>query len=293
MNATDAIIIGEGFLGLYSGIKLAEKGYNVKIFEKKNKILNNNIKFIFHENNFNLKKMLLKLDINLVSIELDNRYFEIINNKLELMPTKVQQEIKFNETCINIVGKNITHFLRKQFYDFDYLLGLDTLTAIQTIKKHYLISKKYYIIKESFLSILKKMRIYFKSLNGQIFINNNINNINITNNNEFILSINNKEWYCNIIISTISSNNLNKIYNFEILNKNLKKKNIYDKLILEKYHIAIPNKKDRFNNEKNINNIKMFNNQNIYFFICHFDFCKNPYWISNLIDNINDIMKNI
>ena len=34
MNTTDAIIIGEGFLGLYSGIKLAEKGYNVKIFEK-------------------------------------------------------------------------------------------------------------------------------------------------------------------------------------------------------------------------------------------------------------------
>ena len=32
MNSTDAIIIGEGFLGLYSGIKLAEKGYNVTFF---------------------------------------------------------------------------------------------------------------------------------------------------------------------------------------------------------------------------------------------------------------------
>jgi hypothetical protein len=293
MNTTDAIIIGEGFLGLYSGIKLAEKGYNVKIFEKKNKIFNNNIKYIFHENNYNLKKMLLKMDINLVSIELDNKYFEIINNKLELMPTKLKQETKFNETCINIVGKNITNFLQKNFYDFDYLLSLDTLKAIQSIKKHYLISKKYYIIKESFLSILKKMRIYFKSLNGQIFINNNINNISITNNNQFILSINNKQWDCNIIISTISSKNLNKIYNFEFLNENLKKINILDKKILEKYHIAIPNKKDRFNNEHNLNNIKIFNNENIYFFICHFDFCKNPYWINNLIDNINDIMKKI
>lgn len=293
MNITDAIIIGEGFIGLYSGIKLAEKGYNVKIFEKKNKILINNIKFIFHENNFNLKKMLQKLEINLDLIELDTKYFEIINSKLELMPTKLQQELKFNETCINILGKQITNILKKKFYDFDYLLKLDTYSAYQSIKKHYLISNKYYIVKESFLIILKKMRIYFKSLNGQIFTNHIINNINIINNNQLLLNINNKEWCCNIIISTISIKNLNKIYNFKFINNNLKRNNIIDKLILDKYHISLPNKLYSYNNEKILNNIKILNNQNLYFFICHFDFCKNPYWINNLIENINSIIKNI
>ena len=39
MNTTDIIIIGEGFYGLFTGIKIAEKGYNVKIFEMNTKPL--------------------------------------------------------------------------------------------------------------------------------------------------------------------------------------------------------------------------------------------------------------
>ena len=34
MNRTDTIIIGEGFIGLFAGIKIASKGYNVKYLKK-------------------------------------------------------------------------------------------------------------------------------------------------------------------------------------------------------------------------------------------------------------------
>ena len=50
MNTTDTIIIGEGFYGLFVGIKIAEKGYNVKIFEKKTKSLFiNNLNYYHHD----------------------------------------------------------------------------------------------------------------------------------------------------------------------------------------------------------------------------------------------------
>jgi predicted flavoprotein YhiN len=48
MNTTDTIVIGEGFYGLFVAIKIAEKGYNVKIFEKNTKpLFIQNIRLLF------------------------------------------------------------------------------------------------------------------------------------------------------------------------------------------------------------------------------------------------------
>ena len=73
MNTTDTIIIGEGFYGLFVGIKIAEKGYNVKIFEKKTKSLFiNNLRLFFPENCTYIKKFLNKLNIAYTTIHNNN-----------------------------------------------------------------------------------------------------------------------------------------------------------------------------------------------------------------------------
>ena len=59
MNTTDTIIIGEGFFGLFVGIKIAEKGYNVKIFEMNAKpLFITNLRLIFPEQYTYIKRFL-------------------------------------------------------------------------------------------------------------------------------------------------------------------------------------------------------------------------------------------
>ena len=70
MNITDVIVIGEDIIGLYTAIRASEKGYNVKIFEKKNKTyFSNHDKIVFSEQQHFMKKLMSKLGVPLEIIE--------------------------------------------------------------------------------------------------------------------------------------------------------------------------------------------------------------------------------
>ncbi len=65
MNTTDTIIIGEGFIGLFVGIKIAEKGYNVRIIEMNTKpLFITKLRLIYPDQYTYNKKNLNKLNIS-------------------------------------------------------------------------------------------------------------------------------------------------------------------------------------------------------------------------------------
>lgn len=305
MNTTDAIIIGEGILGLYAGIKAAEKGYNVKIFEKKSKpIFINNFRMIFSESNHSIKKFFNRLDITTEQVENKITIVQMIISKLERMPTSLQQDTKFSQTCSNSLSKNNINILKKELYDYSMLMSIDTYSAIQLIKKNYLYSKTNFVVSECTSKVLKKMREYFKSLNGQIFYNYNIQSIGITSTDQFLCNINGKCWCANIIISTIGSENLLKIFNWSSDTISYIKSNTsyintrVDTNLLELCKISIPCRYKTYERSFNIQDIKPINFKNVFginahFYICHDDYNRNPNWLSGTIDSIHDIMKNI
>ena len=304
MNRTDTIIIGEGFIGLFAGIKIASKGYNVKIFEKNCKpLFIENIRLIFPENYFTIKKLLSKLQISYEIIINNNETIKDIILKLDRMPTSLQQELLFSEACNTILTQNIINILKHEIYEFTFLMNIDTYSAIQLIKKNYINVSNYIKITECSLIILKKMRDFFKSLNGQIYYNSNVHSIEVNPCNQFICNINNRSWYSNILISTINVENLLKIHNWSEniysalkLYSNHYNRKIYN-IVLNKCKLAIPYKYltpiKNFNiNNLKINIFKLFNND-IHFYVCNDDFSYNPYWINGTLDIINDICKYI
>ena len=156
MNTTDTIIIGEGFYGLFVGIKIAEKGYNVKIFEKNTKpLFINNLRLLFPENCTYIKKFLNKLSISYTTIHNNNTTVSSIISNVDKMPTSLQQDTIFKDTCNNILNKHNINLLKNEIYEIDFLFNIDTESAIQLIKKNYININKYIKVTESSLSILK------------------------------------------------------------------------------------------------------------------------------------------
>ena len=84
MNTTDTIIIGEGFYGLFVGIKIAEKGYNVKIFEKKTKSLG----FLDKGKPSLSKKTFTKVSNSLIPISKFSSY-SLNTRPVRMMPVKI------------------------------------------------------------------------------------------------------------------------------------------------------------------------------------------------------------
>jgi hypothetical protein len=302
MNTTDTIVIGEGFYGLFVGIKIAEKGYNVKIFEKNTKpLFINKLRLMFPDNYTYIKKLLNKLNISYEFIHNNITNISSVISSLDKMPTSLQQDTLFKDTCNNILNKHTINLLKNEIYEIEFLFNIDTESAIQLIKKTYINVNNYIKITESSLSILKKMRDYFKSLNGQIYYNNKVYSIIINSSNQFICNINNRNWYSNILISTLNiENNLNVFnWNDHIKNNfinmmNVKNKKVY-KLILNKSHISIPIKYKTSIKKFNFNNKKTSNilGNDIHFYVCNEDFSNTPYWINGTIDIVNEITKYI
>lgn len=302
MNTTDTIIIGEGFYGLFVGIKIAEKGYNVKIFEKKTKSLFiNNLRLFFPENCNYIKKFLNKLNISYITIHNNNSTVSSIISNIDKMPTSLQQDTIFKDTCNNILNKHNINILKNEIYEIEFLFNIDTESAVQLIKRNYININKYIKVTESSLSILKKMREYFKSLNGNIYYNNKVFSIIINSSNQFICNINNRNWNSNILISTINIENLLLIYKWSdhIRNNltnmiNVKNKKVY-KLILNKCHISIPIKYKTCIKKFNLNNRKSSNilGSDKHLYVCNEDFNNTPYWMNGNIDTISEITKYI
>ena len=143
MNTTDTIIIGEGFFGLFVGIKIAEKGYNVKIFEMNAKpLFITNLRLIFPEQYTYIKRFLNKLNISYTIIHNNNTTIASIISNLDKMPTSLQKDTLFKDTCNNIFYEkyeNLITLCYKILEDFDkynkMVQNLDILSIINKRKE--------------------------------------------------------------------------------------------------------------------------------------------------------------
>jgi hypothetical protein len=271
MNITDVIIIGEDIIGLYTAIRASEKGYNVKIFEKKNKqYFSHHDKIIFSEQQHFMRKLMLKLGVPLETIEHKTDGLLSIIKNFDKMPTALQHNTLFSHSC-NILSKNDINTLKKHVKEINHIQNIKTYDAIQHIKKYYLSSKLSYVSSLSTSIILKKMRNYFKSNNGQIFYNHFVQNINVIQNNNIKCSINNKDWNSSIVISTVNTQKKQKRCNRKI-----------HSLMLNMFNISIPIKYQS-NKENCINKLKF--SYNVHFYNC------NSYSTNLSFDIVNDLMK--
>lgn len=271
MNITDVIIVGEDIIGLYTAIRASEKGYNVKIFEKRSKLyFSNHEKIVFSDQQYFIKKLMSKLSVPLETIEYNvDGLISIIKN-LEKMPTALQNNTQFSHSC-NMLSKNDLNTLRKHIKELNDINNIKTYEAIQHIKKYYLSSRLFYITSLSTSTILKKMRNYFKQINGQIFYNNFVQNINVGLNNNIKCSINNKDWNSSIVISTINTQKKQKRCNKKV-----------HSLMLNMFNISIPIKHKSVK-DNCINKLKF--PYNIHFYNC------NSSSTTLSIDYVNDVMK--
>ena len=302
VSKTDVIVIGENLLGLYTGIKCLEKGYNVVIIEKYNKpSYINNIPIILSDNHKSFKKLLIKYNIEIVQTINNNDIIYSLITKAEKVPTVLQENMTFEQLCFNILNKQLIKILKNTFPYYDHIKNNNAIDGIIYLKHNY-INRNHYILKDNSLYFLEKLRKSFYDLGGNIYYSTNVNNISFNNN---ILSCNYSNNYiinANIVISTLNKKNLLDIYdwnkeslyilnsiksyNEEYINTNILN-NIRIHLIND-FNIAIPKYKD---NSFLLN----FNNEQIYdinkkFFICNDIFSKNKGWIDGSIRMINDII---
>lgn len=271
MNITDVIVIGEDIIGLYTAIRASEKGYNVKIFEKKNKTyFSNHDKIVFSEQQHFMKKLMSKLGVPLEIIEYNVDGLSFIIKNFDKMPTTLQNNTMFSHAC-NILSKSDVNTLKKYIKEFNDIVNIKTYEAIQHIKKYYLSSRIFYISTMSSSVILKKMRNHFKINNGQIFYNNFVQNINIIQNNNIKCSVNNKDWNSSIVISTANTQKKQRRCNRKI-----------HSLMLNMFNISIPIHY-KYTKDNCINRLKF--PSNIHFYNC------NSYSTNLSFDSVNDVMK--
>jgi hypothetical protein len=307
VSKTDIVIIGENLLGLYTGIKCIEKGYNVVIFEKslKQSYINFN-PILFSENHKHIRKLLSKYESPFIETNNPIYNIDIINtllNKIEKIPTLLLDNMTFEQLCLNTIGKNNLNILKNKIQYYQHLKNFNSIDAIVYLKKNY-INHKHYILKENPFFLLNKLRSHFIKLGGVINYSTSIDNVSILKNNTLCCSYsNNFEINTDIVISTLNKKNLLNIYNWDSNTSSLinSLSSFYDKIndvishqnirshLISEYNIAIP-----IYNHNTFNNIPIhtqFFGKNIKFFFCSDIFSKNKGWIEGSFDILHDILK--
>lgn len=309
VSKTDIVIIGENLLGLYTGIKCIEKGYNVVIFEKslKQSYINFN-PILFSENHKHLRKLLSKYDSSFIETTNPIYNLDIINillSKTEKIPTLLLENMNFEQLCLNTIGKNNLNILKNKIQYYEHLKNYNSIDAIHYLKKNY-INHKHFIFNEKSFLFLYKLRSHFIKLGGIINYSTFIDNISINKNNTLSCSYsNNFQITTDIVISTLHKKNLLNIFNWDSHTSSLINSlpSFYDKNhdinshqhirshLISEYDIAIP---IYSHNTYNYNNIPIHTQifgKNIKFFLCSDIFSKNKGWIEGSLDIIHEILR--
>lgn len=291
----DIIIIGENLLGLYTGLRCIEKGFNVIILDKS--VKSSYIKhypLILSENHYVLKRLLTKYNIPLIQTENELNSNEIINTlllKAEKIPTVLKENISFKQLCLNVLGKNNLYKI------IPYLSELSAKDAIIYLKKNY-INKNHYILKNNSNILLEKLREDFVAHGGKIEYMSNVSNISYNEKSKMYNVIYNNEMSISStkVFSTIKIKNLMKIYNFNydtlnIIKSHFIKKPTIQKNILYNSNMSIPKNIISFNDNISLLNYLYIFGSETKLYIVSNDLSLNHGWINGCLENINDLIK--
>lgn len=307
VSKTDIVIIGENLLGLYTGIKCIEKGFNVVIFEKsaKQSYINFN-PILFSENHKHIRKLLSKYESPFIETNNPVHNIDIMNtllNKSEKIPTLLLNNMTFEELCFYCFGKN-NHIKNFLLY-YQHLKNFNSVDAITYLKKNF-INHKHFILKENSFFLLNKLRSHFIKRGGIINYSTSIDNVYILKNNTLCCSYsNNFQINTDIVISTLNKKNLLNIYNWDSNTSSLINSlpSFYDNItdivshqnirshLISDYDISIPFYNHNSYNYNNIPIHTQFFGKNIKFFFCSDIFSKNKGWIEGSLDIVHDILK--
>ena len=272
MTINNIIIVGCNIIGLYSALRCADNGYKVSIVDKlsKDKVNKNNRNNyrIFNKshniyiqllNRFSIKyeKYILKYNDKTTAI------LSGIINKSKLIPNKslnTQSFVKFCRTILTISDYNI---LKNNLDSFEYIYSnISAMDALIMLSSDINDTHNYYILTDDISILIDKITQYLHSKNVDFIYNTEIKDI-FNCNNRIYSSTRTNTFISNIIILTLSKNNLLK-YNFftkeqkKLLNnvskynidcesiysdKYLKKEYEIKTHLLNKLHIVCPIKK--------------------------------------------------
>ena len=326
MTINNIIIVGCNIIGLYSALRCVDNGYKVSIVDKltKDKVNKNN------RNNyriFNKSHNIYTQLLNRFSIKYENYILKYndktknilsgIINKSKLIPNKslnTQSFVKFCRTILTITDYNI---LKNNLDSFEYIYSnISAMDALIMLSSDINEVHNYYILTDDISILINKITQYLHSKNVDFIYNTEIKDI-FNCNNRIYSSTRTNTFISNIIILTLSKNNLLK-YNFftkeqkKLLNNvskyNIDCESIYsDKYLKKEYeikthlldnlHIVCPIKKySMYLWNYGINNVIIrdkIKNLFTHIFICSDSYSRNNFFINYSFETFDNIHSKI
>lgn len=323
------IILGSDIIGLYTGIKYIDLGYNVTILNRVNKINKQKNSNIFNNKHKYYIDLLKRFNINYdsINIKTDNEIYIIINNiidKTKYLPNNILSSHSFYNISKQILNKyEFNNFLDKSKDFLEIFKIMNVIDIINFLNNDLNANNSYYYIdNNNIIELINKMTSYFKKKKGIIISNIDIKNITYIN-KKFILYSLNKTFVSDILITTISKKNILNFNFWNIEQKSILNNtqlidvdiftNIFNKIfmdynnnlinnddnrnyILKDFHIVYPIHKQ--NNYISIwnygnNNIllreKIKNLYNKFFYICSPSYSSNNLFINYSLELVDNI----
>jgi len=314
------IIIGCNFIGLYAAIKCADNGYIVNIIEKKSNYNDKrNNQRVFNKKHTSYIQLLNKFNIKYTNyiLKYDDRTYNVlanIINKSKLIPNKSLNNQSFVKFCKTFLNNNDYNILKANIESFEYIYNnISAMYAISIFSQYINKKNEYYILTDDVCILIDSMLKYLISKN--VKFNYNLEIKNVVYNKHIIVSTINNTYISNLIILTLSKDNLLR---FKFFNKEQKKflncvtkynincETLYnDKYVQEEYeiknnlldnvHIVCPIKKHNMyfwdigiNNLFVLDKLKSLFNQ---IYICSESYSKNPFFANYSLETF-DIINN-
>lgn len=217
MKKLNVIIIGSGITSLYTAIKCLDIGYKITIIER------NNIPYIsqsvnlynnynlFNENHKSYINLLKRFSINYEKITTDfnNKLFTIINTIIE-RAKHIPNNILITHTFTSLGKQLLTSTEMEHLYKYDNFFNIiNAVDCINIFTNDINNNLTYYYVSDKNINdLINKMITYIILKNGKLLYNIDVKNITYQNNRFILTSNNNMILSTDILISTLSKNNL-------------------------------------------------------------------------------------
>lgn len=227
-------IIGCNLIGLYSAIKCTDYGMHVFIIDKKNKYScnsgssgnsgkNNNYR-IFSKNHTLYIQLLNRFSINYSKyiLKYNEKTLAVLKNiinKSKHIPKKSLNMLPFDKFCCSILSISDYSILINNIENFEYIYNnISAMCAISIFTHEINNTNEYFILTDNIDILLERMITYLLSKDVVFNYNSEVREINY--NKKVYISTKYKTYSSDIIILTLSKNNL---FRMKFLNKDQKK----------------------------------------------------------------------